>query len=157
MKKIVSLLIVLLLSVFYIGCDKKSNVLSTNLNEKETSVVNNIYILKENSSKTKAPIDKAFLKSYNKDAKEDLIGKSEEQVINIYKKPFYEIAYLKSPKDIEPSHKAFIYLPDSSEANADNSALTIIFKDNLVIKYKIDDFNGLHYSSIPDIFNNPAK
>lgn len=154
MKKIVSLLLILCLSNFWIGCDKKYNSVSNDLKEKEVSIKNHIYILKENNAKIKSPIDKTYLKKYNKEAKEDLVGKSEDSIINIYRTPFYEITYLPNHENAELIYKIFIYLPDSNESDADNSALTIIFKNNLVINYKIDDFNGLNYSNIPNIFNN---
>lgn len=154
MKKVTALLITLFLSIFFICGDKKANTSSNSSSEKELTVINNIYVVKENNSKTKSPIDITYLKNYNKDAKEDLIDKTEDHITNLYGKAFYEIAYLKDTYDMEPAYKALIYLPNSTESNGDNSALTIILKDNLVISYKIDDFNGLHYSYIPNIFNN---
>lgn len=116
---------------------------------KKVTNINNYYCAKYIGGGARAPINLDYLKDYSKNtvSKGDLRGKEEKFIKELYGEPTYEITHV-----IEGGEQltvTFIYGFISTNTDTqDLSAIYIILKDNKVVNYYIDEFNGVMYSEI---------
>ena len=139
--KVLSFIIILpLILMFALIIYSKSNVKTI----EKTVSVNHYYFTNHNSGTgVKGPFDLDYLKKFNPNAKEDLIGKDLEFVKNLYGEPSYEL--VEALEDNKEVKKMYIYCNISSEGEeADSSAIYILFKNHIVENYKIDEFSGIY-------------
>ena len=123
------------------------------LSEKvDDNVLEKVYIIKEPMGFINGPIPIDDLKKFNKSAKEDLLGKTQDFILKTFGKPTYEVSYREKYKGKEKNKKAYIYTSRHSEEESDSSALFIVMENELVYNYTIDEFNGLSEDTAVDIF-----
>lgn len=155
-KYLLSIFIILIIIsgylIFFVPTDL--NVLPETLlaESTEENPLEKIYIAKESMHFINSPIPKTYLKKFNKTAKEDLIGKSQDFVLNTFGNPTYEVIYKEIYKDKESIKKVYLYIPKLPEEEADSSALFIVMKNELVYDYTIDEFTGFSEDTPIDIF-----
>lgn len=97
--------------------------------------------------------DEYFIKYYT-NAKDDLLKKTKDEIINIFDMPTYRLSLVES-KDSEISKMnkvqdkiVWIYSLDGE----DSTSVYIFIKDDKVIDYKVDEYNGLSNADIVNLF-----
>lgn len=117
-------------------------------NKAEEKVIENIYISKENKSLLDRKAMANYISKYDRSAKEDFVGKSEEFIMAKLGIPTYELSYTRKGSERDFNNKRYIYLLKGEES----SALYLVVKDKKVIDYRIDEFAGMDEDKIISIF-----
>ncbi len=159
MKKVIASIILCTL-IFMSGCSKEiknvDNVATNQQVNMETK--NRFYFMQEgNKLLSRELFDKRkdeHFKKYYPNAKDDLLKKTKDEIINIFDRPTYRLSIVES-KDSEISKMnevqdkiVWIYSLDGE----DSLAVYLFIKDDKVIDYKLDEYNGLSNADIVNLF-----
>lgn len=159
MKKVIAS-IILCTSIFMSGCNKEiKNVDNISTNQQvNMETKNRFYFMQEgNKLLSREIFDKMkdeYFKKYYTNAKDDLLKKTKDEIINIFDTPTYRLSLVES-KDSEISKMnkvqdkiVWIYSLDGE----DSTSVYIFIKDDKVIDYKLDEYNGLSNADIVNLF-----